>query len=279
MCEVYEVDPDGDLLIILPSTDPFAPWNDLDDLEVIPKLSENDTEIGIDSSQISSKHLSLASPRFKKMLTGVWKEAHEIHKDGCRHVTLEGFDPGALKLMLDILHGKTRKVPRSLNLEMLAKVAVLVDDFECFEEVEVFTDIWLESLPPPRPAEYNRDLVLWILISSVFQKSKLFTSTASHCDIVYDLMALHYGTKYGLDKIDHERQELFDQLTGTLHNLLDKLREGEPICSFECDSMLLGAFIKQLHPLDLIWPRPLKPFTGLQFAETAEAIRRLQSPA
>jgi hypothetical protein len=43
--------------------------------------------------------------------------------------------------------------------------------------------------------------------------------------------------------------------------------------------MLLGAFIKQLYPQDLIWPRPLKPFTGFQFAETAEAVRRFQSPA
>jgi hypothetical protein len=86
-------------------------------------------------------------------------------------------------------------------------------------------------------------------------------------------------SKYGLDKIDHERQELLDQLIGTLHSLLDKLREGEPFCSFECDSMLLGALIKQLYPQELIWPRPLKPFTGFQFAETAEAVRRFQSPA
>jgi len=128
--------------------------------------------------KVSSKHLSLASRRFKIMLRGNWEEAKTVHEDGCRHVTLDsGFDPGALKLLLDIIHGKTSKVPRSLNLEMLAKLSVLVDDFECYEEVDVFVDIWLDSLPISPPTEYGRDLVLWILVSSVFRKSELYKST------------------------------------------------------------------------------------------------------
>lgn len=198
MCESYEVDPDGDLLIILPSTEgAFAPWNDPEDLEALPDLLESDPGVGIISSpsttdegnllasytspsplhlKVSSKHLILASRRFKKMLTGNWEEANIIHQDSCRHVTLEGFDPSALKLLLEIIYGKTRKVPRSLDLEMLAKVSVLVDDFECHEEVEVFLDIWLSHLPKSLPTEYNRDLVLWILISSIFRQSAQFKS-------------------------------------------------------------------------------------------------------
>jgi hypothetical protein len=182
MCEVYEVDADGDLLIILPPTDEaFAPWNGSDDLEVLPELLESDTGVEVKSPsplhlKVSSKHLSLASRRFKRMLTGDWKEAQIVHQDGCRHMILEGFDSSALKLLLDIIHGKTRRVPRSLDLEMLAKVSVLVDDFECHDELEVFTDIWLDNMPRMPPSEYHRDLVLWILISSVFHKSKLFKS-------------------------------------------------------------------------------------------------------
>lgn len=56
-------------------------------------------------------------------------------------MTLEGFDSSALKLLLDIIHGKARRVLRSLDLEMLAKVSVFLDDFECYEEVEVFMHI------------------------------------------------------------------------------------------------------------------------------------------
>jgi hypothetical protein len=32
-------------------------------------------------------------------------------------------------------------------------------------------------------------------------------------------------------------------------------------------------------PHDLIWPRPLTPFTGFNFTKTAETVRRFQSPA
>jgi hypothetical protein len=198
MCELYEVDPDGDLLLILPSPEEaFAPWNEPEDVETLPDLPESGPGVGIISSpsatdegdlpvsytspssfhlKVSSKHLILASHRFKKMLTGNWVEANLVYEDGCRHVTLEGFDPTALKLLLDIIHGKTRKVPRSLDLEMLAKVSVIVDDLECHEEVEVFSEIWLKHLPKSPPTEYNRDLVLWILISFVFRQSSEFES-------------------------------------------------------------------------------------------------------
>jgi len=97
MCESYEVDPDGDLLIILAaSKEAFALWNDSDDLEALPELLESNCRDEITGSssttgerspqasyaspsplhlKISSKHLIMASRRFKKMLTGDWAEA------------------------------------------------------------------------------------------------------------------------------------------------------------------------------------------------------------
>jgi len=45
MCELYEIDPDGDLLIILSPTDEaFALWNDPhDELKVSPGSLEDDS--------------------------------------------------------------------------------------------------------------------------------------------------------------------------------------------------------------------------------------------
>jgi len=77
---------------------------------------------------------------------------------------------------VELTHGLARIVPRSLDLETLAKVSVLVDDLKCHEEVEIFVDIWLEDLPSSPPSEYNRDLILWILISSVFHETALFNA-------------------------------------------------------------------------------------------------------
>lgn len=197
MSESYEVDPDGDLKIILSiPTNSFAQWKDegqepslddssanTDDVEDVHLTTEGGA-LGITPSRpielrlkVSSKHLTLASRRFKVMLSGNWLEARIVHPDGCRHVNMEGFDPTALKILMNILHGRTRKVPRSIELELLAKIAVLVDDLECYEEVEVFSDLWIRELEHSIPDELGRDLVLWILISVVFRQLRLFQIT------------------------------------------------------------------------------------------------------
>ena len=78
---------------------------------------------------------------------------------------------------MNIIHGHTRKVPRSVSLEILAKFAVLVDYYECFEAVEVFTDMWINELKEDLPKTYSRDLILWIWISWVFRQAEQFTAT------------------------------------------------------------------------------------------------------
>jgi hypothetical protein len=40
----------------------------------------------------------------------------------------DNFDPQALQILLHIIHGKTRMIPRFIDLEMMAKVAVLLCD-------------------------------------------------------------------------------------------------------------------------------------------------------
>jgi hypothetical protein len=185
----YQVDSDGDLLIILTiPREPFAPW-ELVEAPAIEEpggsdgpTDESTSDGGEHSSgqlqlKVSSKHMMMASPRFRKMLSGDWVEAKTIHSDGYRHVELEGFDPESTKIVLNILHGKTRRVPRTVDLELLAKIAVVVDDLECYEEVEVFSDMWIASSTATVPIKYDRDLILWILVSSVFRKPDLFRST------------------------------------------------------------------------------------------------------
>lgn len=199
MAESYVVDHDGDLIIThRASSGPFAPWDrseglsDIQDGEPDVKTIENPCA-GHDGSsgstppisplpppelqfKVSSKHMALASPRFKKMLVGPYKEATLPCPDSCRQVIIEEFDSEALKIVLNIIHGKNSKVPRSLSLEMVAKVSEWVDDLECYEQVEVFGDIWIHQLEKPLPEESGRDLILWILISFVFRQSGLFKS-------------------------------------------------------------------------------------------------------
>jgi hypothetical protein len=137
MAELYVVDPDGDFIIIHHAPrESFAPWDcsegrsDIGDGEPntetieIPRASDNESTISVSPSpppelrfKVSSKHLTLASQRFKKILTGDYKEAN------LAQVTIGVFDSEALKILLNIIHGKNSNVPRSLSLEILAKIS------------------------------------------------------------------------------------------------------------------------------------------------------------
>lgn len=176
MNETYIVDPDGDLFLLLVYSPgkPFAPWDHNGD----NSLSSLDPSSGHAEfeAKVSSKHLALASLYFNAMLTGPWFEAENC-VDGSRHIKLdqeEGFDPEALRILLDIIHGKTRRTPRFVELEILAKISVLADYFQCYEPLEIFVEVWVKKLSDSLPVLLHRDLIFWILISSVFHQKAIF---------------------------------------------------------------------------------------------------------
>lgn len=173
-----KVDPDGDLLIILGPPADFAPWEVLktsgDEDRKRPRKTEAEEELRV---LVSSKHLMNASKRFKTMLTGGWVEATVVHSDGLRHVEMEGFDIDAFLVVMHILHHKNLKVPRTVNLEGLAKIAVVVDDLDCVEAILPWKDKWLTKWRTTDPSlrSFGRDLIFWIMISAVFGLPKFFT--------------------------------------------------------------------------------------------------------
>jgi len=122
----------------------------------------------------------LASPRLKAMFSGPWAEANSCDANGLNRWELgEIFDHEAFTTVMNIIHGRNRTVPRSVNLEMLAKISVVVDDLSCFEAMEVFSKMWITELRGSLPSTYCRNLVFWIFISSVFREGTetILTST------------------------------------------------------------------------------------------------------
>lgn len=199
MANVVEVDPDGDLLIILslPTTPgPFAPWAGWDETisehakvgaavdgektahnEVVPFTTS--TAASPESRfKVSSKHLCLVSRYFRKMLTGQWMEAITTYPDGCRHITIEVVDAEAFRLLMDVIHLRSSRIPKVVDLDMLAKIAVLVDYFECQEAVGIVSDMWIAPLRNTMAMQdrtlQDRTLILWIFIASVFAQPDIF---------------------------------------------------------------------------------------------------------
>ena len=124
--------------------------------------------------RVSSKHLTLASPIFKAMLQPKFKEGLQLHSHGYAELPLPDDNSAALLILLNLIHGQFRKVPRKIDLWMLAELAVLVDKYELLETTEMLLDYWLPHLRCTIPLVLNDDLLPWICISRVFRKPDIF---------------------------------------------------------------------------------------------------------
>ncbi|KAE9580331.1 hypothetical protein CGMCC3_g3897 [Colletotrichum fructicola] len=210
--EVHQLDPDGDVELILRNPNaPFAVWDESEDavvqhlnacdqkLPVIAKYSSYYLDWFDDAKQVSifppellnidnpfdmdgfgkpppcrfllsSRHLMLASSIFNKKLSGPWKESLKDPVERVRHIETTEWDVDALLILFQIIHGKHSHVPRFVDLEMLAKIATLVDYYDCHEAVQLYGDMWIDGIKNDLPTQCNRELVLWILVSWVSQK-------------------------------------------------------------------------------------------------------------
>lgn len=66
--------------------------------------------------QVSAKHLILASPVFKKILAGGWKESITYLQKGSVEVTAESWDIEALLILLRLILCQHYRIPRKLTL-------------------------------------------------------------------------------------------------------------------------------------------------------------------
>ncbi|KAH8431698.1 uncharacterized protein LDX57_009352 [Aspergillus melleus] len=119
--------------------------------------------------QVSAKHLILASSVFKKILTGSWKEGIAYLQEGSVEITAQGWNTEALLVMLRIIHCQSYDVPRKLTLEMLAKIAVLADYYDCREAIDLVVSTWINSLDETIPSTYSRNLILWLWVAWYFR--------------------------------------------------------------------------------------------------------------
>ncbi|KAK5656644.1 hypothetical protein OQA88_4624 [Cercophora sp. LCS_1] len=170
--ETFEhmMDPDGDVVITLNNPGaPFAPW----DGASAPAPREDSKAPQAVKFLASSHHLKLASPVFKAALTGNWQEG-TVTKGGRRQIETSDWDVEALRITLSILHGRTLGISHTLTLEMLCKIAVLVDYYQCHEAFGFCSSVWIEHLRGSVAKIYGRDLILWLCVSWVFRDSGIF---------------------------------------------------------------------------------------------------------
>ena len=83
---------------------------------------------------------------FQKALTEGWKEGFYLIEKGAVENTISGWDLDAFLILMNIFHCRPQILPREISLELLAKVAILADYYQCQTIVHYFADRWIKSL-------------------------------------------------------------------------------------------------------------------------------------
>ena len=127
---------------------------------------------------VSSRHMILASAVFKAMLSRDFNEGITLEKQGKLEIHLPDDDPAALLIVLNVIHGHIRNVPRQIDLQTLTKIAVLVDKYEFHESIEWFSDVWIDHLKVDLPTTDIANITAWLCIAWVFKKPLEFYKMA-----------------------------------------------------------------------------------------------------
>ncbi|KAJ3542255.1 hypothetical protein NM208_g4198 [Fusarium decemcellulare] len=272
-----DIDPRGDTLVILQKEGPSQPAS--------PQAASSDSVASLPELHLlcSKKHLTTASARAHRMFESGFSESTPDETDGFYHWKFEPiFDPKAFEIVLKIIHGKTRDIPRLVNTGLLAAIAAVVDDLGCHEAVWFFAQGWIKSSKQRIPDGMCKELAEYILLSFVFEDSKIFEESTR--------MAIKssFGSvsTFGLpilpkvlSLIEKERQKALNNLIGGLYRIEKQLLSKELGCSPGCRAMLLGALIQEMAANSLHSPRLSKPFGLLSVNTVVESLKKYHSPA
>lgn len=203
----YTFDPDGDVTLVLDNAPNNLPAR-LDDVKFnalgglsYPIFSSKSKILRI---QASSKHLILACPYFTRMFRSKLREDVQLRSQGHVEVKLQESRVLPFILLMCIVHCRMRQVPTVISLSALTDMAALVDYYECYDTVSLFSDLWIRALEnqlpttpeftstPERmrsplffdlsgsPGNYQGttlnclNALNWVLISWVFDKKDIF---------------------------------------------------------------------------------------------------------
>lgn len=164
------IDPDGDVIIVLPdSSGEGSPRKK-------QKLSDSETTERAVRFRASSKHLSLASGYFKARLGRRWHEGKELASTGSAEVLVDspGCDSTTLEIIMDILHLRTRKVPKQIGFDILLNIALATDYLQCHEAVEPYGYRWLQDLAPRMQNRFSSSTKCWMFMAHVYKRNCLF---------------------------------------------------------------------------------------------------------
>ncbi|KAG6177670.1 hypothetical protein E4U36_007057 [Claviceps purpurea] len=260
-----------------PTPEPIAPTiesnvpNDADSAEAHGENAErNEVQF-----RLCSRHLSLASPVFKTMLNGVWREsAPPPDWSDCQvryELTATEWDAEDFLLLMNIVHGCNQRVPLFIDLERLGRISVLVDYYQFQKVTQLAVGLWIDKLSGNLPTKYGLECVTWMFVSWVFSRRDIFnkmtllalrTSEGGlgtiHLPLPPMLLSMVTSHLYGLSKLicfaavmEQKRDHFVDEIFNILGGLCKDLWKGRCGCDLDCRSMLLGSLMNSMDDNEL----------------------------
>ncbi|PMD57216.1 uncharacterized protein K444DRAFT_632349 [Hyaloscypha bicolor E] len=247
---------------------------------------------------VSSKHMMLASPVFKAMLQhSRFKEGQKLSATGKAEIPLPDDDPYAFTIILDIIHGRNRQVPREIDLDLLSSISKLVDKYQMVEAVESFSNGWIDAVEDLLPAGYAttedvEDVHRWLGISWVFAREDEFVRMTELMErgcwegLAEDIEEVLPIPGLIVETILMKRQEALSDLYAFIEQTARRYQQSEICCprtdsaewALNCDSLLLGSLLKSASSYEIL-PVPESPYGDISFDELAAKLYSLNVSA
>ncbi|KAF1813176.1 hypothetical protein P152DRAFT_513462 [Eremomyces bilateralis CBS 781.70] len=228
-------------------------------------------EIKLVSFLASSRHLSVASPYFDRMFSGPWKESESVKSGSLDVSALPSCGPTSYSIILNAMHGRFRKVPKSLPKAELLQVGKLVDYYECLEVIEYQAERWVDdAFKCDEPALEGGEMSAeWLFLSWIFPNSAIFGLVSKNwvrkAENAVD--PGEYPTPQVVtDAIDQRRKKIVSKVIERFEMAFDRLASDQfdsqfprpsfcrpEICpTLDCRLHMLGQLARQLTELRVL---------------------------
>ncbi|KAF4956613.1 hypothetical protein FGADI_3765 [Fusarium gaditjirri] len=282
----YDIDPKGDIELILvkPNKQNIVPENlhcpddpqaqefpnppCLGRYQVLGELYANgenapDVEVRM---RVSSRHLTFASRTFRAMLEGPWKEG-DSSLGPVRQISAKDWDAFALAIVMDSIHGRHDGIPTQITDGLLARIATIVEYYECREATHFNYQVWAHG--KALPSELCNATLLWLHISWVFHDENRFR-IAARLFLRFSKGMSHFETHElpvggVLNFLDSKRRILINKVLeaiGFLHETLVIERGCPGRLDLDCTAIMLGVLVREMRNIACLDPPLNASFDG-----------------
>jgi hypothetical protein len=159
MASEIVIDPDGDVCLRLPNRSDHADDEDSEmDMDATQSSSQEPSTVSL---VVSSKALALASPVFKAMFSGQFKEGIDLAQAQAAsqryQLDLPEDKAEPMEILCNLIHAKMDRIPDSPSPSSLADLAILAEKYQCLLVLKYPGKAWLKPSMTSVPVRIDDD--------------------------------------------------------------------------------------------------------------------------